>query len=347
MQLTWIEQKILGLFVKSKGWLSKPLFGGRGMLFMLHRVLPEDERLRYPLNQDLAITPEALEKTILYLKQENYRFLALDDVEKELHKTKNKQPFVVFTLDDGYADNFVHGKPIFEKFEIPFTLFVTSSFPEGTSFPWWYALEDMLKRAGEVVFQNEDHPMHFAWQNAEEGAALYPSIAQRFKQNDTPKNRNYLQGLFDAEALNRALDFAAPASWERLVLEAAHPLITLAAHTKNHFRLASLNEDEAWDEIHGGKIELEHHLKCSIAHFAYPYGGIGDFTARDVALVKQAGFKTAAVNYPGNILNSPKLELLTLPRYPLGERMTVEKLKQIRNGIAHFAAHGFKSSFTS
>ena len=88
---------------------------------MLHRVLPEDERLRYPLNQDLAITPEALEKTILYLKQENYRFLALDDVEEERHAA-NKQPFVVFTLDDGYADNFVHGKPIFEKFEIPFSV---------------------------------------------------------------------------------------------------------------------------------------------------------------------------------------------------------------------------------
>ena len=347
MQLTWIEQKILGLFVKSKGWLSKPLFGGRGMMFMLHRVLPEQQILRYPLNHGLAITPETLEKIILYLIHENYRFLALDDVEKKLHNTKNKQPFVVFTLDDGYADNFVHGKPIFEKFEIPFTVFVTSSFPEGTSFPWWYALEDMLKQAGELVLRNEDNPLHFSWQNAEEGAALYPSIAQRFKQNDTPKNRNYLQGLFDADALNRARTFAAPASWEQLKKEASHPLVTLAAHTKHHFRLASLTEEEAWEEIEGSKQALENQLGQPITHFAYPYGGIGDFTARDVALVKQAGFKTAAVNYPGNILNSPKLELLTLPRYPLGERMTVEKLKQIRNGIAHFAAHGFKSSYIS
>ena len=42
--MSWIERKILGFFVKTKGVFSAPFVAGKGVIFMLHRVLPEVER---------------------------------------------------------------------------------------------------------------------------------------------------------------------------------------------------------------------------------------------------------------------------------------------------------------
>ena len=67
--MNWFERKILGFLVKTKGVLTTPFFGGNGLVFMLHRVLPETERNEFTLNKSLAITPEKLEEFILFFKE--------------------------------------------------------------------------------------------------------------------------------------------------------------------------------------------------------------------------------------------------------------------------------------
>jgi hypothetical protein len=70
--------------------------------------------------------------------------------------------------------------------------------------------------------------------------------------------------------------------------------IEIGAHTVSHPILTALSEDEARREIVDARQQLSTLLSKPVALFAYPNGKPDvDFSPRDVALVKEAGFSAA------------------------------------------------------
>jgi peptidoglycan/xylan/chitin deacetylase (PgdA/CDA1 family) len=55
---------------------------------------------------------------------------------------------------------------------------------------------------------------------------------------------------------------------------AADPLVTIGAHTKDHYAIAKLSEREAIDQMVGSADRIEQELRRRAAHFAFPYGDI-------------------------------------------------------------------------
>ena len=116
------------LFIKTNSPLTKKIIGGKGYIFMLHRILPKVERDKFDFNKSLAISPEALQVFIDQFKLLGFKFISIDDVLEYLKK-KNSKKFIVFTLDDNYKDNLTFNLPIFEKNNVPFTVYITNCFP--------------------------------------------------------------------------------------------------------------------------------------------------------------------------------------------------------------------------
>lgn len=81
-------------------------------------------------------------------------------------------------------------------------------------------------------------------------------------------------------------------------------------------------------------------------HFAYPYGGLSDAGIREYQAAADYGFKTATINYPGNIFLGHKNFTMSLPRYPLSDSTTKQNFNYFLNGIRHFSANGFHKVFT-
>ena len=74
----------------------------------------------------------------------NHQVVSIDGLVEHLEGDSNS--FVVaVTFDDGYKDNLVHALPILEKFNIPATIYITTRFPEGDTWMWWYEIWDYLK----------------------------------------------------------------------------------------------------------------------------------------------------------------------------------------------------------
>lgn len=84
----------------------------------------------------------------------------------------------------------------------------------------------------------------------------------------------------------------------------------IGAHTCTHPRLASLSPAMAKEEISASKKKLEDRFGLVIEHFAYPFG---DYNERTVALVGEAGFKTAVTMHRG--INTPTTPPLILKRW--------------------------------
>ena len=125
--------------------LKKNLFSEKeyGKIFMLHRVATFEKERLYP-NENMKVTPDFLENKIIELKKTGYDFISLDDLYSDyLNGTKRKK-IAIFTIDDGYSDIYYNAFPIFNKYSIPFTIYITTGFQEKKCFLWWYVLEDLL-----------------------------------------------------------------------------------------------------------------------------------------------------------------------------------------------------------
>jgi peptidoglycan/xylan/chitin deacetylase (PgdA/CDA1 family) len=336
----WLNQKSLGLFVKTKGYLSRPMLAGLGHIFMLHRILPSSEREQYRFNKGLAITPQTLQKHLRFFKGQGYRFISMDQLTQEL-KSSSAPPnkFICITLDDGYLDNFTYGLPIFEAEEVPFTLYVTNCFPNKTALTWWFTLEDYIHKNECVYYGNETLDSASPAQKA----AVFQLL------------RNKILGLPQME-LHRLLpmlisvpidDWRRPVkslsvSWDTLKKYALHPLVSIGAHTVNHVSLASLTDDEVRHEMIRSRQEIEEKTGVEVKHFAYPFGGLMDVSYRTMQLATESGFQSAVLNHPGNVFLAHETSRMALPRYPLGEETSTEEIQYIFNGIRHFSVNGWR-----
>lgn len=108
-----------------------------GEVLMLHRIV-KNRSTDSTLGQ-LEISPDFLEKTILNYTQMGYRLISIDEVVTQLMSKKHpKLPFVCFTFDDGFADNYELAYPILKKYNCPFCIYVTSGFVNRTHKAHWY-----------------------------------------------------------------------------------------------------------------------------------------------------------------------------------------------------------------
>jgi peptidoglycan/xylan/chitin deacetylase (PgdA/CDA1 family) len=342
--MNWLERKFLGFFVKTNGVFSRLFFAGKGLIFMLHRVLPEQDRNKYSLNRDLAITPEKLDSIIVELKEKGYQFLSLDEVyEWFKNKKKIKQNFICLTFDDGYRDNFTHALPVLKKHNVPATIYVTNCLPNGNGILWWFLFEDHVKTNNQLSIASTNFSKSFYWNSAEEAFGQFGEISNLIKTIHPSELEKVLTKTFgkskeDFENLCRNLSM----TWEEIKQISNEPLITIGAHTMSHLSVKQHNEELVVKEMIDSKKELERYIGKEVYHFAYPFGGEYDVSKRDILLAETIGFKTSTLNQPGNIFKANNKNRQALARMPLGDATSDERLNYYLNGIYHFSVNAFK-----
>ena len=114
---------------------------GLGRILMLHRVV---ENRSDGENRELEVNPQFLEQTIKDYCNQGYRFVSVNDACSIIAKGRSKQPFVCLTFDDGYRDTFDLAYPLLKKLNIPFVVYVTTGFVDGTASMWWYGKTEAM-----------------------------------------------------------------------------------------------------------------------------------------------------------------------------------------------------------
>ena len=97
----------------------------QGEIWCLHRVV--EHRSVYHSNRELEITPEYLETLILSHKAQ-YSFESIDSVLDSKSLIRRKR--INISFDDGFEDIYTTAFPILKKYSIPFTIYLTTGFPE-------------------------------------------------------------------------------------------------------------------------------------------------------------------------------------------------------------------------
>jgi len=283
---------------------------GAGSIFIGHSVVPETAEYLF---DNLRTSAAFMETVVRYVRNEGLDIVTLDEALRRLDDPSANR-FVCFTFDDGYKDNLTVALSIFERYQAPFTVFVTTSLIERTIDHWWSGL-------AEIIRHNDEFDI--------------PQLGERFQARTfTGKVRLFkrLKAARECETLTEAglsdvfsaHNVNLPRIVERDALTIAelrrladHPLVTIGGHTRSHPHLSSLDAAQAHDEMTDNKNWLEDIIQGPVVHFAYPYGSPHSCGAREAALARRAGFRTALTTRIGNLFPPHLQQPTALPRLRL------------------------------
>jgi peptidoglycan/xylan/chitin deacetylase (PgdA/CDA1 family) len=324
--------------------LLRPIFAGVGTIFMLHHVRPRrgDE---FQPNHHLEVTPDFLRATLTHLRDRGIDVIGIDEMQQRLCERNFSRRFACFTFDDGYRDNRDFALPVMRQFDAPFTVYAASDFAEGIGRLWWVALERVVAKADRIEAAIGGVAVNLDATNAAAKQAAFDRLHDWLRalpgEHDVRREISALclrHGV-DEDAVSRELCL----SWDELKPFAEDPLVTIGAHTISHCNLAKQSEAIAADEMAISRARIEAALQRPVVHFAYPYGDKNAAAAREFALAREIGFKTAVTTRPGMIFAENAAHLTALPRVSLnGNYQDQRYLPVLTSGAATALWNGFR-----
>jgi peptidoglycan/xylan/chitin deacetylase (PgdA/CDA1 family) len=263
-------------------------------VFMLHRFTPE------PVAG--AISTGQLREYLRYLRDHRYRVVSLAAYIEALRSHAHTRKTVVFTVDDGNRDFYLHAYPVFREFGYPATVFVTSDFVDDRLFLWWYRIEFALrttaKREIDLGFMGRGTAGIAMPEERSRIASLVTEHCKRIENSAKLRLIDQLLVDLDVDTSGQPRDEYEPSRWEDL-LEMQEHGIDFHPHTKTHPILTQIGRDEKLMEVATSRGVIEARLGRKADIFCYPNGGPQDFDDEAIACLREAGYRAAVTGIPG------------------------------------------------
>jgi peptidoglycan/xylan/chitin deacetylase (PgdA/CDA1 family) len=313
--------------------LFAPFTGGAGVIFMLHQVRPEPP-LAFEPNRILRVTPEFLEAVVQAMLEAGFDVISLDSIRDRLEHG-GERPFACFTFDDGYRDNRTYAYPIFERYRLPFAIYVPTDFADGRGDLWWLTLERVLRAAPHITLAMNGAGRHFRLTTIDEKEAAYREIYWWLRSIPEEFARAAVAELAAAQGIDgRVTQADLIMSWDELRDLAKDPIVTIGAHTKSHLALSKLSKREARAEMAGSIARIEKELGRPCRHFSYPYGCAASAGAREFKIAEELGLETAVTTQKGLLYPENAQALTALPRLSLnGDYQDIRYVKALLSGV--------------
>jgi peptidoglycan/xylan/chitin deacetylase (PgdA/CDA1 family) len=292
-----------------------------GGIIVFHRVGDSNGKNRLPEIQASEITPHYLENLVLHLRKSGFTFVSLDTLHQCLTGKNSVSRPISLTFDDGYKDVLTHVYPILKRRRVPFTVYITTRFVDGSLPPWRHLLEESIAATDRYVIDIGERTISRKCSTPHQKLATYKHIlsqAEKLPSNDLSQ---FLSSVCDIHS-NQNIEptLGSYLAWDEVRILAGDPLVTIGAHTVNHPRLSNCLEEEVLREMVESKRNIEEKIGRSVKHFCYPYGTQHDIGSREFRLAKEAGFLTATTSRQAALSSdhcSSDGSLLTqLPRIP-------------------------------
>jgi len=251
-----------------------------GLLILgYHRVLPKKHPEDELMQPGMKIRPETLEMHIQMLKQ-HFQIVSLSEwICKARAGEELPKKSVALTFDDGWIDNYEYAYPILKREQVPATIFLVSSMI-GTNKQFWP--ERVVKIIAYIKSMNNQvcDRNQLAWFNNNQF-----DIANANSDDALDVLISHLKGSSDMEIYEDLKVFSDIESQfashpqmlnkEQLLEMEESGLISYGAHTRNHYRLNKIYDQQLLeDEVLGCKKDLESMLNIDVSGFCYPNGDV-------------------------------------------------------------------------
>ncbi len=345
MKQTIIRTGLETLYFTGLHHFMRPLVGGVGAILTLHHVRPARPDAFQP-NHLLEITPAFLERLLVRLKRAALDVISLDEMHARYISDDFNRRFVCITFDDGYKDLMRYAYPLLKKYQLPFALYIPTSFPDRLGELWWVTLEAVIARNSRIGIVINGQDRFFECGTVKEKRELYDEIYGYLR---SMKTEDELRRVVRDLAARYGVDTASFCrdlcmDWNEIVALAADPLVTIGAHTVNHNMLKKMTDESAVRaEMAMSRTVLETALGKRPEHLAYPVGDPTSAGPREFRIAAELGFKTAVTTRPGVLFRAHRDHLTALPRISVnGDFQQQRYLEVLMSGAATAMWNGFR-----
>jgi peptidoglycan/xylan/chitin deacetylase (PgdA/CDA1 family) len=292
MNLDSVKQQIINgyLFFNMPAFFLNKM-KGKGIVIMYHGV---DFHSNTMFNTRF-VSVKSLEKQLIYFKKHCNVLTSNDFFLKKFDKDKCN---LTITFDDGYKNNFELAMPLFEKYKLPATFFVTGLNKTKYNILWadfldlasFYTNKELLiedkvfikKQDFYVDKDNNERLLDFIKKESRHDLIdLVMKLFLSFK-NVKPQienNKLYWELMSDNE----------------IEASSKFKYVEIGSHAYSHLCLGNLSNAEARNEIQLSKGYLENVMQKEVTSVAYPDGS---YTRDLISFCKSIGFKNQyAVGY--------------------------------------------------
>ncbi len=282
-------------FLKRLARKTRRLFVPGAVILTYHRVVD--------LSSDpcgLAVSPRHFAQHIDRIRR-TCNVVRLHELTEALNEGALPPRTVAVTFDDGYSDVLEHAYPILQAAAVPATVFVPAAAVSTEREFWWDELEYLLfaphKLPGHLDLLVQREPLHW---DVEDRCAVFWGIHRLLKPLSDQARNSVLDELAAWSGVKPPCrDDHRPLQTSELSSLTRTGLIEIGAHTVSHAALSSLCDEEQSREIVGGRAYLSSLLDAPVRSFAFPYGEVGDFTDRTVAILRETGFDAGCTMIKG------------------------------------------------
>jgi peptidoglycan/xylan/chitin deacetylase (PgdA/CDA1 family) len=347
LRKTIIRGGLETLYFSAAHHLMRPFVAGVGVILTLHHVRPP--RLdRFQPNRLLEVTPSFLEDVVRWLQRSGLDLISLDDMCHRFTEGRvfeGGRRFVCITIDDGYRDTLDWAYPILKKHQVPFTVYIPTSFPDRLGELWWLALEAVIARNSRIRLLIRGEEQGFNCATVAEKRHLFEELYGWLRSLETEEELRHvirdLAGRYQVDIAAFCEELCM--NWDELTRLAADPLVTIGAHTVNHVMLAKVPEKSARSEMQMSRAVIEAALGVRPEHLSYPVGDPTSAGPREFRIAAELGFKTGVTTRPGVLFPEHREHLLALPRVSLnGEHQQLRYVRVLMSGAATALWNGFR-----
>ncbi|WP_038052675.1 polysaccharide deacetylase family protein [Thioalkalivibrio sp. ALJ1] len=299
--------------------------GKRLSILLYHQVLPEPDPLK-PDDPDIATFDWQMD-----LLARHSSVLPLSEALERLKAGTLPPRATAITFDDGYADNRLHALPVLQRHGLPATFFIAAGYLNGGRM-FNDTLIEAIRRApdGELDLAKQGLGVHNLT-DADSRKNAIRTIIREIKWLPRSEREETVHTV--AEQIGADLPGDLMMTDEQ-VRELANAGMTIGGHTLSHPILAQEDEATAAREINEGRQRLQAITGQPVDLFAYPNGRPHqDYTARDVALVRNAGFRAAVSTSMGS--GDTHSDRFQLPRFTPWSRNPAKFLAQLVRNTRH------------
>ena len=340
LKYTAIRAMFEALWLSRLPSLVRALSKSRGVIFTLHRVLPDDPEDFAP-NSILQVKPDFLEYVIERMRDLGIDIVSLDEALERLAAPGKGKPFVVLTFDDAYKDNLEYALPILHRHQAPFTLYVPTALVDGVGELWWQAIEDIITHQQAIALTTNGEKDYVDTLTVAEKTDAFNTLYWQMRKMPEADRVQLVRSFaaaygYDLEKQCRDLIM----DWQQVRLFAEDPLCTIGAHTVHHYELSKLSPEHARSEMKQSADVLVAQLGERPAHFSYPLGGPLSAGEREFALARELGFKSAVTTRPGGLYPHHAANPHALPRVSLNGLFQSRRYVDVFASGAIFSAMG-------
>ena len=280
------------------------------------------------------------EQQLKHLKR-HYTLLHLSEILNAIRDGDPLPPHAAaVTFDDGFLNNYTTAYPVLKRYQIPATIFLTTSFVDSNDLLWCDLLFVSLRETRRKLLDLSDFGLHkFRLRSIPEKEDAFWEIVAYMKT--LPVRRKDI--LFDA--IHRRLqtnrngcpylpDFVGM-SWQQAHAMQRSGLIEFGAHTVTHEILSRLSPDAMRFELEESCRIVREKLQLDRISFAYPNGGRADFTFEATRILREIGCTGGLATIEG--LNDRDTNLYALKRIPVGSDTSLAQFVLMTSGFTEWA----------